>query len=516
VLGGAHTAQQLANTRLMVGIALSGDSRAVRLGDVADVRDGIAEVRSISRLDGRPATTFGVLKAKGASDVDTLKGVEAELAKISTENPSINLKQVFTTVDFTKSQYQASIEALIEGAMLAVAIVYLFLRDWRATGIAALAIPLAALPTFAFMQWFGFTLNQMSLLALCLITGVLVDDAIVEIENITRHMKMGKTGYKAAMDAADEIGLAVVACSMAIIAVFLPVSFMGGLVGQFFIQFGFTVAVAVFMSLVVARLISPLLAAYTLKPHAELRSADGALMDWYLRALRWTVKHRVITMVAGFVFFVLSVVGLAMVPQTFVPDSDNSSSAITVELPPGVLLSQTAQASNAAYQILRRRPEVKSVVESIGEDEDGEVRSGNIYVQLVPPSQRKLSQKQFEAEVTKDLRTIPDARLNFRSQADGGGRDLTLFVVGSDPQLVERTAHTAIEQMRTLKELRDPRINGDMARPELVIHPRLDLAAQLGVTVASISDTVRVATMGEIAINEAKFSLGGRQIPIRV
>ena len=239
-------------------------------------------------------------------------------------------------------------------------------------------------------------------------------------------------------------------------------------------------------------------------------------MEWYLRALRWTVKHRVITMVAGFVFFVLSIVGLAMVPQTFIPDSDNSSSAITVELPPGVLLSQTAQASAAAYQILRRRPEVKSVVESIGEDEDGEVRSGNIYVQLVPPSQRKLSQKQFEAEVTKDLRKIPDARLNFRSQADGGGRDLTLFVVGSNPDLVERTAHTAIEQMRTLKELRDPRINGDMARPELVIHPRLDLAAQLGVTVAAISETVRVATLGEIAQNEAKFSLAGRQIPIRV
>ncbi len=205
-----------------------------------------------------------------------------------------------------------------------------------------------------------------------------------------------------------------------------------------------------------------------------------------------------------------------MVPQTFIPDSDSSSSAITVELPPGVLLSQTAQASNAAYQILRRHPEVKSVVESIGEDEEGEVRSGNIYVQLVPPSQRKLTQKQFEAAVTKELRVIPDARLNFRSQADGNGRDLTLFVVGSNPDLVEHTARTAIEQMRTLKELRDPRINGDMARPELVIHPRLDLAAQLGVTVAAISDTVRVATLGEIAQNEAKFSLAGRQIPIRV
>src|SRR4029077_6365187 len=244
-------------------------------------------------------------------------------------------------------------------------------------------------------------------------------------ENITRHMKMGKSGYKAAMDAADEIGLAVVAGSMAIIAVFLPVSFMGGIVGQFFIQFGFTVAVAVFMSFVVARMITPLLAAHTLRPHSDLRGADGPIMDWYLRALRWTVNHRGKTMIAGFVFFVLSVVGLAMVPQTFIPDSDSSSSVVTVELPPGVLLSQTAAASSAAYQILRRRPEVMSGVESIGEDDNGEVRSGNLYVQLVKPNQRKLSQKQFEAEVTKELRAIPDARVTFQSQSGGGGGDVT-------------------------------------------------------------------------------------------
>jgi len=272
----------------------------------------------------------------------------------------------------------------------------------------------------------------------------------------------------------------------------------------------------VFLSLVVARLITPLLAAYTLKPHAGLRSADGPVMEWYLKTLRWTVKNRWKTIGAGFVYVVLSLIGLGMVPQAFFPDSDSSSSVLKVELPPGVLLSQTSQASAAAYQILRRRPEVKSIVESVGEDDDGEVRSGNIFVQLVKPAERKLSQKEFEAQLTKELRVIPDARLTFQSQSDGGGRDLTLFVVGSNPELVEQTAHTAIEQMRTLKELRDPRINGDMARPELVIHPRLDLAAQLGVTVASISDTVRVATLGEIEQNEAKFSLADRQIPIRV
>jgi len=511
VLGGARSAFQLGDLRLTMP-----DGRVARLNEIADVRDGTEEVRTVSRLNGRPATTFGVYKAKGASDVSTLQRIESELAKIRTETPNITLKQVFTLVDFTQQSYHSSIEALIEGALLAVVIVFVFLRDWRATAISALAIPLAALPTFAVMQWLGFTLNQMTLLALSLITGVLVDDAIVEVENITRHMKMGKSAYRAAMDAADEIGLAVVACSACIIAVFLPVSFLGGLVGQFFIQFGFTVAVAVFMSLLVARLISPLLAAYTLRPHAGLRSADGPVMDWYLRALRWSVQHRIKALLTGLAIFVVSVAGLALIPKTFTPDADFSSSTLAIELPAGVLLSQTAAASAQAYQILRRHSEVANVVESIGEDEDGEVRSGNLYIQLVPPSQRKLSQKQFEGEVIKELRAIPDARVTFQSQSDGGGRDLTLYAVGNDPALVEHTAHEAIEQMRTLKELRDPRINGDMSRPELLVRPHLDEAASLGVTVANISDTVRVATLGDLPQNNAKFSLPDRQIPIRV
>ncbi len=511
VLGGAHSATQLADLR----ITLPG-GRVARLGDLAEVRDGIQEVRSISRLDGRPATTFAVYKAKGASDVTTLHRIEDELGKITQAAPGITLKQVFTTVDFTQRSYRSSIEALIEGAVLAVVIVYVFLRDWRATAISALAIPLAALPTFAFMQWLGFTLNQMTLLALSLITGVLVDDAIVEVENITRHMKMGKSAYRAAMDAADEIGLAVVACSASIIAVFLPVSFLGGLVGQFFIQFGFTVAIAVFMSLLVARLISPLMAAYTLKPHEGLRSADGPVMEWYLRALRWSVDHRGKTLIIGLTVFVLSVAGFAFIPKTFTPEGDMSSSTLMVELPPGVLLRQTAAVSAQASEILRRHPEVRNVVESIGEDESGEVRSANLFIQLVPPGERKLSQKQWEAEIIKELRVIPDARVQFQSQSDGNGRDLTLYVVGSDPELVERTAHEAIDQMRTLKELRDPRINGDMARPELVVRPRLDEAAQLGVTVSSIGEAVRLATLGDLPQNEAKFSLPDRQIPIRV
>ena len=510
VLGAARTAAQLGDVRLALP-----DGRIVRLSDIAEVRDGIEEVRSISRLNGRPATTFAVFRAKGASDVDTLRRVDDELAKLGTETPGITQQRVFTSVDFTKKSYNSSIESLVEGALLAVVVVFVFLRDWRATGIAALAIPLAALPTFAAMQLFGFTLNQMTLLALSLITGVLVDDAIVEIENIVRHMKMGKSAWQAAMDAADEIGLAVVACSMTIIAVFLPVSFMGGLVGQYFIQFGFTVAVAVFMSLVVARLLTPLLAAYTLKPHAAGPGADGPLMDWYLRALRWSVAHRTRTFLVGLGIFVLSVAGLALIPKTFIPQDDISASTLHIELPPGVLLTQTSAVASQAYEIIRRHPEVRNVLETVGEDEDGDLRNGSLFVQLVPPSKRKLSQREWEDEVATELRVIPDARLQFEKPSDSG-HDLNLYVVGNDPEAVERTAQEAIAEMRTLKELRDPRINGEMARPELVVRPHLDVAAQLGVTVESISETVRLATLGDLPQNEARFSLPDRQIPIRV
>ena len=260
VLGGAHTAYQLANTQIM----LPGN-RFARLSDIAIVKDSVGEVRSIARLNGRDATTFSIGKAKGFSDVSVLNAVMAEIAKMAQENRQVQFKQVFTTVDYTKKTYDSALSAFVEGSILAVLVVWLFLRDVRATLISALAIPLSAIPTFAFMESMSFTLNSISLLALSLVAGVLVDDAIVEIENIVRHMRMGKTGYQASLDAADQIGLAVVATSCTIIAVFTPVSFMGGVTGQFFKQFGLTVAAAVFFSLMVARLITPVIAAYTLK-----------------------------------------------------------------------------------------------------------------------------------------------------------------------------------------------------------------------------------------------------------
>jgi len=509
VLGGAKSAEDLGDTQI---IARGG--RFYRLRDVAEVHDGIEEVRSIARLNGRPATAFGVYKAKGASDVAVAKAVQTELDKIHRENSFLQITLISTTVEHTLRTYHSSLSAFIEGSILAVGVVWLFLRSGRATIISALAIPLSAIPTFAFMQWMDFTLNQITLLALSLVAGVLVDDAIVEIENIVRHMRMGKSGFQAALDAADEIGLAVVATSFSIIAVFVPVSFMGGIVGQFFKQFGLTVAVAVFISLMVARLITPVLAAYTLSgdsmPHHD---ADGPIMTAYLAALRWCARNRWKTVGLAFVYLAASLGVAFLVPWTFSPPEDYANAQLQIELPPGGTLEDTAHVSAAAAAVLRKSPEVTNIIEFIGSS-DGLIQNAVLYVSLVPRSHRSMSQKQWEQHMMPLLNLVPDGQLYFSD--NGGGRDLQFYLTGDDPPLVEETAHRVIAEMQQLNDIRSPRIRGDLPRPEIIVHPRFDVAARLGVSVESISQTIRIATLGDLPQNGAKFSLSDRQIPIRV
>ena len=509
VLGTAATALRLGQTQIRVA-----GGAVVRLSDLAEVRDAVAERRSIERLNGRAAVTFGVSKSRGASDVSTADRVEAEVAKILKENPDIAITRVFTTVENTRRTYRSALTAMIEGSVLAVLVVFVFLRDWRATAISALAIPLSAIPTFAFMYWMDFTLNSISMLGLSLVAGVLVDDAIVEIENIVRHMRMGKSGWQAAIDAADEIGLAVVATSATIIAGFLPVSFMGGITGQYVKQFGLTVAAAVFFSLLVARLITPLVAAYTLKPHEQIRSADGPLMSSYLEALRWSLEHRRATLLAGTAFFLASIALMVVVPKSFYPRSDFASAIVAVELPPGVRLEDTARVSAQVRDILAAQPEVTDIIESVG---GGDVRNATLYVSLVPRSERKADQKTFENRVRPLFAAVPDARVSFQGEdVGGGGRPITLYLTGDDPARLEDAARRAVEAMRAIPGLRDPRINGDLERPELLVRPRLDQAAEYGVSVAAISQAIRIATLGDLPQNAAKFSLADRQVPIRV
>jgi multidrug efflux pump subunit AcrB len=510
VLGGAKSAEALGDTQVI----LRG-GKSVRLREIADVHDGVAEVRTIARLNGRPATTFGVFKAKGASDVSVAEAVKKELDKILAENPAVRITSIFTTVDHTLRTYHSAMSALVEGSVLAVVVVWFFLRNVRATVISALAIPLSAIPTFVFMQWMGFTLNQITLLGLSLVAGVLVDDAIVEIENIVRHMRMGKSCFQAAIDAADEIGLAVVATSFTIIAVFLPVSFMGGVSGQYFKQFGLTIATAVFISLMVARLITPVLAAYALRSDSlVVHHVDGPIMSRYLSMLRWCVANRWKTIAAGAVFFILSVAALGIIPTAFIPPEDFASSELDIELPPGGTLEDTARVSAAATAILRKSPMVRDVIEFVGSS-DGEIRNAILTVNLTPRNERSITQKQWEQSMMPLLSQVPDGHLNFSSDG-GGGRDVQLYLTGDDPSRVELTGRKVLADIRALPEVRDARIKGDLPRPEIIVHPRLDIAAQLGVSVQSISQTIRIATLGDLPQNGAKFSLSDRQIPIRV
>ncbi|HEX8533695.1 MAG TPA: efflux RND transporter permease subunit, partial [Allosphingosinicella sp.] len=349
VLGNADTAAELAETQ----IALPG-GRTAKLGDIAQVLDSNSEQRSISKLGGTQILSFGVSRAKGASDVSTYEAIEKELRKIEKDSGGrVKFNRIYTEVDSTILQYESSMEMLWEGALLAVIVVFLFLRDWRATLISAVAIPLSAIPTFWFLDLMGFTLNFLSLLALSLVAGVLVDDAIVEIENIVRHMRMGKSAYQASIDAADEIGLAVLATTMSIVAVFLPVGLMPGISGQFFKNFGFTVVVAVLMSLFVARLITPLMAAYLLKSHGPEPHGENFVMRWYLGALRWTLRHRWSSVVGGLVSLLLTGLLFSNLSFTFMPPQDRDFSQVRIFLPPGSTRAQAEAIATRARQIVQ-------------------------------------------------------------------------------------------------------------------------------------------------------------------
>jgi multidrug efflux pump subunit AcrB len=506
VLGNARNAYQLSQTQIALG-----DGRTIMLGDVAKVNDGFGEQTNVAKLRNQQVVTFGMSRARGASDVSVFAGAQKEMAAIAREHPGIRFIPLFNRVDYTEAQYRSSMAAMIEGAVLAVVIVFLFLRDWRATVISALAIPLSAIPTFWIMDLMGFTLNSLSLLALGLVAGVLVDDAIVEIENIVRHMRMGKTAYQAAIDAADEIGLAVVATTFSIVAVFLPVGLMPGVAGQFFKNFGLTVVASVLMSLAVARMITPMIAAYFLSAQGEAAHGGGRWMDLYMTVLRWSLGHRRWMMGLGVASLVATVGLMFVIPTQFFPTTNSNSSTVTIEMVPGTTLRQTEAVTETVAKLVEAQPEVEIALKS--------VREGAAHIYITLRKTRARTSIQFERDLAPRLAAVPDARVYFQSQNGGGGgtgRDISIMLSGSDTELLDRTAATLIEQMKRLDTVVAPRLDADLRRPELIITPRFDLAAQMGVTTAALSEAIRIATQGEIDQNAAKFSLSDRQIPIRV
>jgi multidrug efflux pump subunit AcrB len=510
-LAGAKTLGNLAATK--IGLPTGGE---VRLDDLGLVTDTVAEPRTFARFDGKPVVGFSIFRAKGASDVAVAKAVAVRVKAIEKEHPEVALKLIDASVPQTLGNYYSAVDTLYEGAALAVIVVFLFLRDWRATIIAAITLPLSIFPAFWAMHVLGFSLNMVSLLAITLSTGILVDDAIVEIENIARHMRMGKPPFQAALDATNEIGLAVIAISLTIVAVFIPASFMPSIPGQFFKQFGVTVSVQVMFSLLCARMITPMLAAYFLTPHRYGEQTDGHIMVAYSRALTWAVQHRFLTVAAGLLFFALSLASARLLHTGFLPAADISRSTLAIELPPGSQLADTEAVTDLIANRLRRRPEVVSVFVNGGRIPNGVlgVRNATLIVNSVPKSKRSLSQRELEHEISKDLLDIPDIRYWFVDE--NGQRNVTLIVTGQDSDTVANVASEIATQMRRLPMVTDVLSAATLNRPELRIYPRRDLAVRLGVSTESLSETIRVATVGDVAPALAKFNDGNRVVPIRV
>ena len=510
-LAAAASLERLAGT--MISLPMGGQTR---LDDLGTVSDTIAERRTFARLNGEPVVAVGIKRAKGASDVLVAAAVAKRVDELNAENPEVGLKLIDSSVEYTVGNYEAAIHTLFEGAILAVIIVFLFLRDLRATVIAAISLPLSIFPAFWVMDILNFSLNMVSLLAITLSTGVLVDDAIVEIENIVRHTLMGKSAYQAAMDAADEIGLAVIAISLTIVAIFAPASFMPGIAGQFFKQFGITVSVQVLFSLLAARLITPMLAAYFMRPRLHKEAKPGYLLRSYTALVTWSVRHHLLTVFIGFLLFGASIWSMGLLPHGFLPAQDTARSLLALELPPGSQLSDTEQVTEDIVARVRKHPEVNSVFVDGGRIPPAatEVRKATLVINYVPKSDRSLKQHDLELVISRDLLEVPDIRHWFLDE--NGLRAVSLVVTGADSKTVASVASELAKQMKQIPLVSNVTAATAFERPELRIRPRTELASRLGVPTETLAQTIRVATIGDFNPALAKFDAGDRLIPIRV
>ena len=497
------------------------DNRTVRLDAIANVRDQAAEQRSLALLDGKPIVGFSVTRAVGASAVGVADATQEAIARLAARYPRIQFREVSNTVNYVRESYKDSMQMLLEGALLAIIVVWLFLRDWRATFVSAIALPLSVLPTFWALKYIaGYSLNIMTMLALSLVVGILVDDAIVEVENIVRHLRMGKPPLKAAADAVTEIGLAVIATSMSLCAVFVPVAFMPGIPGKFFKHFAFTATVAVLCSLLVARLLTPMMAAHLMKPHA-VEERDGRFKLRYLEAVSWCLGHRKTVLAGATLFFAASLALVPFMSTGLAPPGDYGFSVVNVELPPGSTLEQTRRVAEAVRMRMTAFPDVVSTFTTVGEAQSdgfapagsGAVRKATLTMQLRPHSQRKLSETELERRASQALQDIPGVRLSFGS--GGFGEKLQVSLAGDDAARLDSAAQQVAREMRGAG-LVNVTSNASLVQPEIMIQPYPERAAELGVSTEVLSAATRIATSGDIAASLAKFNLPDRQVPIRV
>ncbi|HEX4098292.1 MAG TPA: efflux RND transporter permease subunit, partial [Caulobacteraceae bacterium] len=516
VLGVPATVEHLRDMQLPI----SG-GRYIRLSDVAEVGDGSSEIQGFARMDDRPVVGFQVMKTRDASDITVEDRVDKELKTLEAQNPGVTFTKVLSTVSNTRANFTATLHTLLEGMLLASIVVFLFLRDWRATLITAIAMPVSLIPTFGAMVLFGFSLNTITLLALTLVIGILVDDAIVEIENIQKRVDAGARPYRAALEGADAIGLAVVATTSTIVVVFLPVSFMPGIAGQFFKEFGLTVSVAVLFSLLTARLLTPLLAAYFLKPSPHPHER-GPLKGPYRDALEWALSHRWLSIIGGGLMFFASMLLIVVLPKGVQPPGNPNYYYINIQGPPGATPADMERITRNVTALVAHRPETEHVFATVGSSGSSgffnsggsALNQGSVDVVLTPEEQRP-SVTKIEDLVRPSLMKVPDAQVTF-DQGDFGGGGVTVTLTSDNGPLLEKTALELQREMHTLKIVANPAPSNPPVGPEIVIRPKPDQAARLGVSIDTIASVARVATIGDIDANVAKFNDGSQRVPIRV
>jgi len=500
------------------------DGRRIRLDQVATIEDSVAEPRSLAMLNGQPVVGFEVTRSRGASDVEVGAGVQKALAELRLSNPDVEFTEAFNFVTPVQEEFQRSMTMLYEGALLAVLVVWLFLKDWRATFISAVALPLSIIPAFLGMEYLGFSLNGVTMLALSLVVGILVDDAIVEVENIVRHLRMGKTPYQAAMQATDEIGLAVVATTFALVAVFLPTAFMSGVAGRFFKQFGWTAALAVLASLAVARMLTPMMAAYMLKDSGHSEPPEGRIMQAYMKLAAWCLRHRLSTVAAATAFFIGSLLLIPLLPKGFIPPDDNPQTQVFVELSPGATLAQTRASAEAARRLVAGVPYVKSVYTTIGGGSAGsdpfatsqssEVRKATLTILLADRQDRPVRKQVIEQDIRQALQSLPGVRT--KVGLGGSGEKYVLVLSGDDPQALSTAARNVERDLRTIPGLGSIASSAALVRPEIAVRTDFARAADLGVTTAAIAETLRIATLGDYDWSLPKLNLAQRQVPVVV
>jgi len=519
VTGRISDARQFADV-----IVATRDGQTVRLGDVARVEEGTEEERSLALVDANRAVALDVIKVSGANTVAVADEVRAAIATLQTTMPEgVELRVIRDNSIQIRNSVSDVIHELVVGAVLTIVIVMLFLNDWKATAITSLALPVSVISSFVLMSALGFTLNMLTLMALSLSIGILIDDAIVVVENIVRHREMGKDHFTAAGHGTKEIVLAVMATTLAIVAVFVPVAFMKGIIGRFFFQFGLTVAWAVLVSLFVSFTLTPMLSAWWgVNPHKAAAAGEGGghgranpltrgiarFNAWFDRqagkyrsVIVWALGHRKSTVAIAVASLVGAFALFPLIGGGFLPESDNSEFVVQFETPEGQSLPYTRSKAEQIVGELKALPEVAYTYTTVGAGATGTVTNGEVYVKLTGTGERERGQQEVMVAARERLGKVFGVRTSVLRQSGVGGAQAPLQVElrGPDVAELQRLSDAALAEVRKIPGVVDLQSSLGAPKPEYRIDVDRDVANRVGLDVGDVATTIRPLMAGETA-----------------